>query len=99
MDKFTVIETFMALLKKAKYSNEVAFSKDTFDDTLFVLELDRDNVFKAMYGEKMMKNRGTNKIKEYDYRLIEAQRDVKSGYIKNTMHYLLTQIKIGDLKL
>lgn len=99
MDKFTLIEIFMQLLKRANYVNEKAFSQDDFDLTLVVLEGDRENVFKAMYGEKLMKNRGTQKIKEGVYRLIEAQRDVKSGYIKNTMHYLLTQIKIGDLKL
>lgn len=98
MDKFTIIEIFVKLLKQGNYQNKEAFSQNNFDDTLTILEKDREEVFKAVYGDKLIKNRGTQKIKEAVYRLLEAERDVKEKHILMTMHYLLTQIKIGDLK-
>lgn len=99
MDKFTLIEVFMKFLKRADYHNKEAFSQDSFDKTLEILEKDSVHIFQIMYGEKLIKNRGTKKISEATYRWGEANRDVKMRYIKNTMHYLLTQIKIGTLKL
>lgn len=98
MDKFTVIKIFMTLLKKAKYKNEKAFAQDNFEETLTILEKDREKIFQAMYGEKMIM-RGTSTAKEWAYRLMEAEKDIKMKYIRTTMHYLLTQIRIGDLKI
>jgi len=98
MDKFTIIDILVKLLKKADYQNKEAFSQNSFDDTLVVLEKDREEVFKSVYGNKLIKSRGTQKIKESMYRLLEAEKDVKAGYITMTMHYLLTQIKIGQLQ-
>lgn len=92
-------EIFLAKLKKANYKNEKADKQSDFNSKLVILEIDRESVFEAMYGDTLIKDRGVKKIKESVYRLLEAESDVKNGFIKMTMHYLIMQIFNKHLKL
>lgn len=99
MNKEDVQQIFVEKLKLAKYQNDKIFGSVDFEHSLVILEEDKERVFKAIYGNGYIKNRGSRKIKEWIYRMLEAEQDIKTGYIKITMHYLLMQIKIGQIKL
>lgn len=99
-----VKEIFIKKLEKAGYPLDVIYTDKSagefsFNDFLTILERDRMTVFKAIYGNGYMQNRGLKKIKEWEYRFGEALRDLENNYIKITMHYIIMQIKIGAVKL
>lgn len=95
----TIKEIFFTILKNGGYDAKEAEDKESIVESFKILEPDREKIFHIMYGDKLIEGRGTKKIKEHIYRFIEAEKDVQAGYIPGTMYYLLTQIKIGNLRL
>ena len=98
-----VKDIFIKKLENAGYKNKKAFDfygrTSDFLEFLKILEEDRDNVFHAMYGNKNIQNRGRKAMKEWQYRLYEAEMDLRNNMIPGTMFYLLTQIHNSQLKI
>lgn len=93
-------EIFIAKLEKAGYTKHRMYSvENDFDTILEQCEKDREEVFKAMYGDKIIKDRGVRNVKEWEYRFGEALQDLRLNYIKSTMHYLIMQIHIKAITI
>lgn len=98
----SVKEILLLKLQKGGYQwpeGKKPFIDDNLEDMLGELEKDRENVFRAIYGEATIADRGTKPVKEWVYRYGEALQDLKGNLIKMTMHYLIMQIHINAIKL